>query len=159
MLPAPRLARSPPPHTTQCHSPVTDELQEGNFRTTRMIRVCTSLCVDASGSPCFLYASATSTRRRLRTQKESAMTQKGMPGQARHDGMLNQSRVGARDDVVQGDGSKTRVTRVHATLEAAKSVNENQVTGPLLSGPSRRFPQNLRLCYRAQVTPISILST
>ena len=30
-LPDPRLACSPPPHATQCHSPVTDELQEGNF--------------------------------------------------------------------------------------------------------------------------------
>ena len=30
-LPDPHLACSPPPHTTQCHSPVTDELQEGNF--------------------------------------------------------------------------------------------------------------------------------
>ena len=42
---------------------------------------------------------------------------------------------------------------------AEKSVNKNQVTGPLLSGPSGCFLRNLRLHFRPQVTPMSILRT
>ena len=42
---------------------------------------------------------------------------------------------------------------------AAKAGNENQVTEALLPGTSRRFLRNLRLCFRPQVTPMSILRT
>ena len=48
-LPDPHLACSPPPHTTQCHSPVTDELQEGNSYNANDLRLYES-CTHVRGS-------------------------------------------------------------------------------------------------------------
>lgn len=50
-----------------------------------------------------------------------------MPDQVRHDGMLNQSRVGARDDIVQHDGIAGRAR--NDGNEILKQVQDDEIAG------------------------------